>query len=121
MPWKKANPDLVRLLEKVIIDFPCDRRFMFGSPTFFVNGNMFAGVHQDTVILRFSLDAQKKLYTKYAEAGPFTPMPNRPMREYAALTSGLVKNDKIFRGLVAQSYKYAAALPPKPEKKRKSR
>jgi TfoX/Sxy family transcriptional regulator of competence genes len=118
MPWEKANPKLIEMLEKVVIDFPCDRRFMFGSPTFSVNNNMFAGVHQNTVILRLSDTDRAGLFSKHPEAGPFTPMPGRPMKEYAALPENLVKNAAVFRGLVERSYQYAVSIPAKPAKRK---
>jgi TfoX/Sxy family transcriptional regulator of competence genes len=119
MPWQKANPKLIELLEKVVIDYPCDRRFMFGAPTFFVHDNMFAGVHQDTVILRLSDADRAALFAKYPEAGLFTPMPGRPMKEYAALPENLVTNTAVFKDLIERSYKYAAAIPAKPAKRKK--
>lgn len=119
MPWQKANPALIEALEKIVIEYPCDRRFMFGSPTFFVNNNMFAGVHQDTVILRLSDTGRAALYKAHPEAGPFTPMPGRPMKEYAALPEGLVKDQTVFSSLVKRSYDYVKALPPKPVKRKK--
>jgi TfoX/Sxy family transcriptional regulator of competence genes len=117
--WQKANPAFIKALEKVVIDFPCDRRFMFGSPTFFVNNNMFAGVHQDTVILKLSDADRANLYKAHPQAGPFTPMPGRPMKEYAALPESLVKNSALLADFVKRSYDYALAMPPKPEKRKK--
>jgi TfoX/Sxy family transcriptional regulator of competence genes len=119
MPWQKANPTLIELLEKVVIEYPCDRRFMFGSPTFFVNNNMFAGVHQDTVILRLSDADRASLYKAHPETGPFTPMPSRPMKEYAALPENLVKNSALLADFVKRSYEYASSVPAKPVKRKK--
>jgi TfoX/Sxy family transcriptional regulator of competence genes len=118
--WKKANRNLIQLLENTVIKFPCDRRFMFGSPTFFVSGNMFSGVHQDTVILRLPDSERAALFKKHPEAGVFTPMPGRPMKEYAALPESLVKNTDLFVSLVERSYKYALSIPPKPAKRKKA-
>ena len=119
MPWQKANPELIENLEKVVIKYPCDRRFMFGSPTFFVNGNMFAGVHQDTVILRLSETDRKALYAGYPEAAPFNPMPGRPMKEYATLPEKLVGNTKVFEDLIRRSYQYASSIAAKEPKRKK--
>jgi TfoX/Sxy family transcriptional regulator of competence genes len=119
MAWEKANQNLIQLLENTVIDYPCDRRFMFGSPTFFVGGNMFAGVHQNTVILRLPDAERIALFHKHPEAGTFTPMPGRPMKEYAALPESLVKNKAVFAGLVERSYNYALSIPPKPAKPKK--
>jgi TfoX/Sxy family transcriptional regulator of competence genes len=119
MAWEKASKELIALLENTVIDYPCDRRFMFGSPTFFINENMFAGVHQSTVILRLADTDRAELYAAHPEAGPFTPMPGRPMKEYAALPEGLVKDQTVFANLVKRSYDYVKALPPKPVKRKK--
>lgn len=112
MPWKKANKELIQLLEKTVVKFPCDRRAMFGSPTFFVNNNMFAGVHEDTVIMRLSEADRQKMYSQYKEVKPFTPM-GRRMKEYAALPANFVKNTPVFDEWLPRSFRFAQALPPK--------
>jgi TfoX/Sxy family transcriptional regulator of competence genes len=112
MPWKKASKDLINVLEKSAARFPCDRRVMFGSPTFFVNNNMFAGVHEETVILRLSESDREKISTLYPDVRPFTPM-GRPMKEYVALPDTFVKNGAIFNEWLSRSYEYARYMPPK--------
>ena len=109
LPWKKANQNLIQLLQKTVVKYPCDRRFMFGSPPFFINGNMFAGVHEDTVILRLSDADRAGLFARHREAVPFTPM-GRPMKEYAALPESLCKNATVFNDFLERSFKYAASL-----------
>ena len=39
---------------------------MFGSVTFFVNNNMFAGVHEDNVILRLSEADRQETFSSYS-------------------------------------------------------
>jgi TfoX/Sxy family transcriptional regulator of competence genes len=121
LPWEKADKDLIELLEKSLEKYPCDRRVMFGSPTFFTSDNMFAGVHQHTVILRLSDTDRAALYAAHEEAGPFTPMPGRPMKEYAALPASLCKNSTVFNDFLKRSYDYALSLPPKPVMRKKQR
>ena len=120
MPWKKANPELIAILEKAMRDFVAERRPMFGSPTFFVRGNMFAGVHEDTVILRLSDTDLKKVMGEHTEVGPFTPM-GRVMREYAALPANVVKNEAVFKNWLKRSFAYASSMPPKSERGKGSR
>ena len=59
-PWEKPNEKLVRLLDEIVatleFDAPVDSRPMFGCPAYFTGGNLFAGVWQDTVMLRLSED-----------------------------------------------------------------
>ncbi|MFC1945718.1 TfoX/Sxy family protein [Chloroflexota bacterium] len=119
MVWKKADPELINLLEDALKGTACERRHMFGSPTFFINNNMFAGVHQNTVILRLSEADRAALFADYDEAGPFTPMPGRPMREYAALPEPLAARPDVLNKWLEGSYRYASSLPPKPPGKKK--
>ena len=123
MSWKKANRDLIEKLEAALAGYDADPRFMFGSPTFFVNNNMFAGVHQDTVILRLSEADRAALYGEHPDIGPFTPMEGRPMKEYAALPYDYCEDDEALREMLEKSYRYAVSLPfkpPKPPRARKS-
>ncbi len=117
MPWKKANPELIGILEKAMPDFMAERRPMFGSPTFFAHGNMFAGVHEDTVILRLSDKDLEKIQADHPEVGPFTPM-GRAMKEYAALPAALVRNETVFKNWLKRSFAYASSLPPRNQKKK---
>jgi TfoX/Sxy family transcriptional regulator of competence genes len=94
---------------------------MFGSPTFFVNNNMFAGVHEDTVIIRLSEDDRKKILSLYREVRLFEPMKGRVMKEYAALPEDICKNTEVFQEWVNRSYQYTATLPPKEPKRSKKR
>ena len=111
MAWKKANRDLIDKLEAALAGYDADPRFMFGSPTFFVHNNMFAGVHQDTVILRLSQADRETLYEAHPDIGPFTPMAGRPMKEYAALPYDFCEDDEMLREMLEKSYRYAASLP----------
>ena len=120
MAWEKANIKLIRLLEDEMLKYQCDRKAMFGSPTFFINNNMFAGVHQDTVIIRLSETDRKEIFPLYDDVKPFVPMAGRVMKEYAALPENICGNAGIFQEWLNRSYRYAASLPLK-EKKRKGK
>jgi hypothetical protein len=76
-------------------------------------------VHEDTVILRLADEDRAALYAAHKEARPFTPMPGRPMKEYAALPESLCKNAAVFNDLLDRSFKYALALPSKPASRKK--
>lgn len=117
MPWKKANNDLIDLLDKMMLNYRSDRRVMFGAPTFFVNGNMFAGVHEDTIILRLSEIDLKEIYGRFKDVKPFTPMGNHIMKEYAAVSESFVEKPVMLKQWLDKSYKYASSLPPKAAKR----
>jgi TfoX/Sxy family transcriptional regulator of competence genes len=119
MPWEKASKELIELLERATADYRCDRKFMFGSPTFFINNNMFAGVHQRTVILRLSEDDREEIMRRHSEVGSFEPMSGRPMTEYIALPETLALDASVFAEWLERSYRYAASLPAREPKRRK--
>jgi TfoX/Sxy family transcriptional regulator of competence genes len=125
MPWKKANRDLIGLLEKLMRNYDCDRRLMFGSPTFFVNGRMFTGVHQDTIILRLSEPDQREISSEYQDVKPFTPMGTQVMKDYVALPVSVANQETVLRHWMDRSFAYSSSLPPKiakhPVEKRRSR
>jgi TfoX/Sxy family transcriptional regulator of competence genes len=84
MAWRKSSPELVRAFDAALPQRDqVERRNMFGYPAAFVNGNMFAGLHQDVVLVRLS-DAERQALL--AQGGRnFEPMPGRVMKNYLLL------------------------------------
>ncbi len=119
--WRKPDEELVRLLDETIagleFDAPIDYRPMFGCPAYFTGGNLFAGVWQETVMLR--LDEADRAQVTAAGGRPFEPMPGRKMREYVALPAAMVADSDLARAWVRKAARYAASLPPKEKKPRK--
>ncbi len=122
-PWDKPNEKLVKLLDEMVarLDFdkPVDYRPMFGCPAYFTGGNMFAGVWQDTMMLRLSEDDRAEIAT--AGGKPFEPMPGRAMKEYVALPPDMVGDPGVAAAWVGKAAAYAASLPPKEKKPRKKK
>ena len=121
MVWKKVSPELREQLEKHMLSFDCQRKFMFGSPTYFINNNMFAGIHQDTIMLRLSQKDREEILAKYDEVAPFEPVEGRIMREYVALPESIYDDNDILHEFLNRSYQYALSLPPKEPGPRTSR
>jgi TfoX/Sxy family transcriptional regulator of competence genes len=121
--WRKPDPDLVELLDATIagiaLDAQVDSRPMFGCPAYFTGGNMFAGVWQDSVMLRLPEDQRELAYG--AGAKPFEPMPGRPMKEYVALPADMVEDPTQAADWVGRAAAWAASLPPKQKKPRKKK
>lgn len=84
MAWKKPSEELSIVLAEALAGFDVQPRKMFGSPVYFVNDNMFAGVHQDGIMLRLRPEDQNRLSAEHDEAVPFEPM-GRRMKEYVVL------------------------------------
>ncbi|SRR5581483_4624290 len=117
MDWKKSPPELVALWEEVAPDGPgVERRKMFGYPAGFVNGNMFAGLFQDSLMLRLP-EADLAEFLRLDGARPFEPMPGRPMRGYAIAPATLLQDKPSLARWLDRAVEAAAKLPAKTKKK----
>ena len=122
-PWDKPNERLVKLLDEIVagleFDAPVDYRPMFGCPAYFTGGNLFAGVWQETMMLRLSEDERAEVTA--AGGRPFEPMPGRAMKEYVALPPDMMADRDVASLWVRKAAAYAASLPPKEKKPRKKK
>ena len=122
-PWDKPNEKLVKLLDEIVatleFDAPVDYRPMFGCPAYFTGGNLFAGVWQETMMLRLSVDERAEVTA--AGGRPFEPMPGRAMKEYVALPPDMMADRDVASLWVRKAAAYAASLPPKEKKPRKKK
>lgn len=61
MAWRKPSEELSIILVEALAGFDVPPRKMFGSPVYFVNDNMFVGVHQDSIMLRLRAEDRDSL------------------------------------------------------------
>ena len=90
---------------------------MFGYPCAFVNGQMFAGLHQESLILRLSEQERIELSQSHG-ATPFEPLPGRAMREYVVVPPTVVSDDDLLNKWLQKAFAYASLMPPKAPKVR---
>ncbi len=121
MAWKKVSQALSDFLANSVAGFTCQKKIMFGCPAYFVNGNMFTGVHQDTLFLRLAEPERRQLLAEFDEAAPFEPMPGMMMKEYIAVPEALYHDSELFQAWLRRSYHFVATLPKKKPKDHKSR
>lgn len=108
--WKKVPPALAERFDACLPrSGAVERRKMFGCPCAFVNGNMFAGLHEDRLIVRLPDEAAGR---------PFVVM-GRTMREYAAIGKALERPPAEMKRWIERAFRYARSLPPKRPKKKK--
>jgi TfoX/Sxy family transcriptional regulator of competence genes len=113
MAWEKSPPWLVELFAASLPDRPgLTRRKMFGFPAAFANGNMFAGLFEETAIARLPPGVRAELDAEYGERH-FEPMPGRPMRAYAVIPEDILEDEARFAALLDAAYGFVAAMPPK--------
>lgn len=116
--WRKSPDELIALFHAALPKDPrIEHRKMFSYPCAFVGGNLFAGLHQDSVIVRLS---EKGRAVALAEDGAqsFEPMPGRPMREYVVVPVGALKDRGKLAVWLRRGLDYVASLPPKAKKAR---
>jgi TfoX/Sxy family transcriptional regulator of competence genes len=122
MAWRKPPQELVDYLDSVIPDGPAPVEFrpMFGGPCYWTGGNMFAAIHQESMIVRLSEDDRQALLNEPG-ATLFEPMEGRPMREYVVVPPQIVADREAVRSWLGKGLAFTASLPPKMKKPRKPR
>jgi TfoX/Sxy family transcriptional regulator of competence genes len=127
MAWRKAPPQLVSLFDSAIPRDPrVERRLMFGYPAAFADGKLFAGLHQESFILKLPAGDRTLLQATH-DAPLFEPMPGRRMREYVVLPEVLLSDRGALDHWVSRSLAYvatqasAARTPPRAATARKSK
>jgi TfoX/Sxy family transcriptional regulator of competence genes len=119
MKWRKPPEELVEYFNEVMPDGPqpVESRPMFGAPCCWTGGNMFAAVHQESMIVRLSPEDRAALLAEPG-AALFEPMEGRPMREYVVIPPR-IRDDRDAVGVwLRRALAYTASLPPKAKKPR---
>ncbi len=84
---------------------------MFGGVCHLLNGNMFCGVHKDSLILRLGEELSKSAM-ELPFVKPFD-MTGRPMKGWVMVESGGFKTDEELEAWLEKARGFAAALPSK--------
>jgi len=111
MKWRKPSEELIKLFEEVTPGPPATAKKMFGFPAAFVNGNMFMGLHQESMIFRLPENLRAELIKMNAQI--FEPMPGRPMREYIVVPPSLLRDRNKLSSWAQKALEYGSSLPPK--------
>ena len=119
MDWEKASPELSELLAEALAQIDHEKRSMFGMPAYFINGNLFAGVHGGNLMLRLSPADRDEINARHPGAAPFEPMPGRAMKEYVTLPASVYDDPLELNVWLRRSQSFVASLPPKEKKPRK--
>jgi TfoX/Sxy family transcriptional regulator of competence genes len=115
MKLRKSPEDLVATFDEVMPGPPATKRKMFGFPAGFVNGNMFMGLFEDSMILRLPPELRDELIQRHG-AKHFAPMAGRVMKEYVALPESLIRDRENLCDWVAKALVHGESLEPKAAK-----
>jgi TfoX/Sxy family transcriptional regulator of competence genes len=84
---------------------------MFGYASAFVNGNMFAGTFQDSIVVRLA-ETDRTALLRLKGAAPFEPM-GHPMKEYVVVPASIVAKPKELGAWIERGHRYGLTLPAK--------
>ena len=115
MKLRKSPEELVATFDEVMPGPPATKRKMFGFPAGFVNGNMFMGLFEDSMILRLPPESREELIQRHG-GKPFAPMAGRVMKEYVALPESLIRDREKLSAWVAKALDHGESLEPKAAK-----
>lgn len=91
-------------------------RKMFGYSAAFVNGNMFAGLHEVGMVMRLP-EKDREKFLELDGSRLFEPMPGRVMREYVVAPEALADEPRAVRSWLTKAFRYASSLKAKPSRK----
>jgi TfoX/Sxy family transcriptional regulator of competence genes len=112
--FSKSPADLVERFAAITADLPdVVHRQMFGYPCLFVGGNLVSGLYQASWHVRLAKADQAELLA-VPGAGPFEPMPGRPMTGYVILPPSIVADDVALLVWLDRAIEFGRGLPPKP-------
>ena len=116
MKWEKMSLETAKRLASIVQPLACQKKPMFGHEVYWVNGNMFAGVFQDSIFFRLSARDQTELLGKFKDAKQFEPMAGRPMKDYVVVPESVLGDKELVNAWMKRSYDFTASLPEKKAK-----
>ena len=112
--WGPASDAWLKVFSEVSAGLGESRK-MFGYPCVFVNGNMFAGLHEAGLILRLP-ESERQTFLKLKGASQFEPMPGRFMREYVVAPADMAGHPEVVAKWMSRALAYVSSLPAKVRK-----
>jgi TfoX/Sxy family transcriptional regulator of competence genes len=115
MKLRKSPEALVAIFDEVTPGPPATKRKMFGFPAGFINGNLFMGLFEDSMILRLPEELRQEMIQQHG-AKLFAPMAGRVMKEYVVVPERLLHDRKQIFSWIGKALTYGEALEPKSKK-----
>jgi hypothetical protein len=109
MAWKKNSPEAVRRFDELVAVPGAKRGVMFGCPIYQLEGERYASLHQDRVVLRLSAKDAAQLIS--AGGKTFEPIKGRPMKDRVVVPEAVAANARSLRAWVRKAVRYATAPP----------
>ena len=114
----KVSGDLVHLFQDLIPHAPnIAQRKMFGFLCAFVNGNLFAGISQQSLMFRLT-PAHYEAFLRQEGAARLEPRPGYFSKSFVVFQDPLSVADDVLAMWMQRALAFASRMPPK-EKRRK--
>jgi TfoX/Sxy family transcriptional regulator of competence genes len=111
--WSAPSQELLELLEESLRHVSFERKKMFGQYALFHRGNMFCGVFEETVFIRYPPEKQDSLFEEFDEIGRFEPLEGRAMKEYVTVPDSVFSNPEVRNRLLQACIAFVSKLPSK--------
>jgi len=109
--------ELVRAFEEAVQSLRgTERRKMFGYPAIFVNGNMFAGLFRDSMVLKLTEEDSAR-FLRLPGAGPFAPMAGRVMKNWVVVPRSQMGSGSELQEWLGRALAQGRSLLPKTGKR----
>jgi hypothetical protein len=105
--WKKSSPAAVKRFETHVAVPGADRGLMFGCPTLKLNGQLYAMLHGEDILLRLSAADRETLIEKGGR--PFEPRPGTKSKKSLVLPAAIASSPRALRTWVAKAVAFAIA------------
>ena len=122
MPFKKSSREIEERFEAALPNDPgIEPRKMFGYKCAFVRGNFFAGLFEESVVVRLP-DGLDRSFAELAGAEGFNPMgKGKGMTGWFVVPESISFDPRRLERLLAATFTVVCELPPKAAKPPRSR
>jgi hypothetical protein len=107
MAWKKNSPEAVGHFDEYVALPGAQRGIMFGCPVYKLEGERYASLHQNRVVLRLSPKDAAQLISEGGRT--FEPFKGRPMKDRVVVPDAIVANTRSLRTWVRKAARHARA------------
>ena len=105
MAWKKSSAEAVRRFDKMVAVDGAKRGLLFGCPVYVLEGERYATLYQDRVVLRLSPTDAAELIASGGRA--FEPIKGRKSKDRVVLPDEVSTSPRSLRAWVRRAVAYA--------------
>src|SRR5215467_742698 len=105
MAWKKNSPEAIRRFDEPAGVPGAERKIMFGCPVYELQGQRYAMLHENRVVLRLSDEHAAQLIAKGGR--PWEPMKGRARKDRIVVPEAIEGNVRSLRVWVHRAVEYA--------------